>query len=180
MIPMQPIGSAQAPFTVDSQTTQRSRGAVWGTVIGLAVLVVIFAVALLQAANSNSLLGWILAGIALGWLMLAVWALSMVRKAARYGREQVKYAQEQFEAQHSRAPVAGGEAGAGQSLRDQKLAHGMQVILVQSKVVKEQLADTDPDAEAIGRALETIDMTAANGLNSLKQSTRPVDGTVVD
>ncbi len=143
-------------------------------------MVIIFAVALLQAANTNSVLGWILAGIALGWLMLAVWALSMVRKAARYGRDQVKQVQEQFEAQHGRAPVAGGHAGSGQSLRDQKLAHGMQVILVQSKVVKEQLAQTDPDAETVRRALETIDMTAANGLSSLKESSTPVDGTVID
>ncbi|GAA4696291.1 hypothetical protein GCM10025781_12610 [Kocuria gwangalliensis] len=112
--------------------------------------------------------------------MLAVWALSMVRKAARYGRDQVKQVQEQFEAQHGRAPVAGGQAGSGQSLRDQKLAHGMQVILVQSKVVKEQLAETDPDEETVRRALETIDMTAANGLNSLKESSKPVDGTVID
>lgn len=177
---MQPIGPSQAQFTVDPQTAKRTRGAFWGTIIGLAVLVIIFAVALLQAANTNSVLGWILAGIALGWLMLAVWALSMVRKAARYGRDQVKQVQEQFEAQHGRAPVAGGQAGSGQSLRDQKLAHGMQVILVQSKVVKEQLAETDPDEETVRRALETIDMTAANGLNSLKESSKPVDGTVID
>lgn len=180
MVPMQQIGSSQAQFTVDPQSAKRTRGAFWGTIIGLAVLVIIFAVALLQAANTNSVLGWILAGIALGWLMLAVWALSMVRKAARYGRDQVKQAQERFDSQHGRAPVAGGDAGSGQSLRDQKLAHGMQVILVQSKVVKEQLAETDPDAETVRRALETIDMTAANGLNSLKESSKPVDGTVVD
>ncbi|HAG63648.1 MAG TPA: hypothetical protein DCL70_06545 [Kocuria sp.] len=177
---MQSIGSAHTRATDSPDAPRTGRTALWGTVIGLAVLAVIFAVALIQAANSNSLLGWILAGIALGWLMLAVWALSMVRKAAAYGREQVRQAQEQFQAQHGRAPAASASADAGQSLRDEKLAHGMQVILVQSKVVKEQLSGAEPDPEQIQRALETIDMTAANGLRSLRDSGTPVSGTVVD
>lgn len=175
---MQPIGSS-ASSMFDPTAPKRTRGAVWGTVIGLAVLVVIFAVALLQAANTNSVLGWVLAGIALGWLMLAVWAVNMVRKAARYGREQFRQAREQLQGQHGRAPAAAA-AGTEHSLRDQKLAHGMQVILVQSKVIKQQLATAAPDAEQVARALETIDMTAANGLGSLKQSSEPLSGTVVD
>ena len=56
----------------------------------------------------------------------------------------------------------------------------MQVILVQSKVVKEQLSSADPEPEQINRALETIDMTAANGLRSLRDSGTAVSGTVVD
>lgn len=177
---MQPIGSSQVPPALDSPAPRRTRGAVWGTVVGLAVLVVIFAVALLQAANTNSVLGWVLAGIALGWLLLAVWAVDMVRKAARYGREQFRQAQEQLQAQHGRAPATSARTETGRSLRDQKLAHGMQVILVQSKEVKRQLATDAPDAEQVGRALETIDMTAANGLSSLRDSSEPVSGTVVD
>ena len=177
---MQPIGSTPSQPADVTGTPRTGRTALWGTLIGLAVLVVIFAVALIQAANSNSLLGWILAGIALGWLMLAVWALSMVRRAAAFGREQVRQAQEQLQAQHGRAPASTSPAGPGQSLRDEKLAHGMQVILVQSKVVKEQLSSADPEPEQITRALETIDMTAANGLRSLRDSGSPVSGTVVD
>ncbi|ASE12079.1 hypothetical protein [Kocuria rhizophila] len=175
---MQPIGSSSTQPADTAGSPRSGRTALWGTVIGLAVLVVIFAVALIQAANANSLLGWILAGIALGWLMLAVWALTMVRRAAAFGREQVRQAQEQFQAQHGRAPAT--TAGEGRSLRDEKLAHGMQVILVQSTVVKEQLSAPEPDPEQIRRALETIDMTAANGLRSLKDSGTPVSGTVVD
>ena len=176
---MPPIGSAHTRATDSPDAPRTGRTALWGTVIGLAVLAVIFAVALIQAANSNSLLGWILAGIALGWLMLAVWALSMVRKAAVFGREQVRQAQEQFQAQHGRASATSA-AGEGRSLRDEKLAHGMQVILVQSKVVKEQLSSPEADPEQVRRALETIDMTAANGLRSLRDSGTPVSGTVVD
>lgn len=178
---MQPIGPSNAHTAASAQGPRTGRTALWGTVIGLAVLVVIFAVALIQAAHSNSLLGWVLAGIALGWLMLAVWALWMVHKAAVFGREQMRQAQEQLRAQHGRAPAtSAAAAGPGQSLRDEKLAHGMQVILVQSKVVKEQLSSPDPDAEHVQRALETIDMTAANGLRSLKDSGTPVSGTVED
>ena len=56
----------------------------------------------------------------------------------------------------------------------------MQVILVQSKVVKEQLSSPEADPEQVRRALETIDMTAANGLRSLRDSGTPVSGTVED
>ena len=95
---MQPIGSPAVHPADPDRSPRSGRTALWGTLIGLAVLVVIFVVALIEAANANTLLGWILAGIALGWLMLAVWALSMVRKAAVFGREQVRQAQEQFQA----------------------------------------------------------------------------------
>ena len=176
---MQPIGSPAADPADPDRSPRSGRTALWGTLIGLAVLVVIFVVALIEAANANTLLGWILAGNALGWLMLAVWALSMVRKAAVFGREQVRQAQEQFQAQHGRASATSA-AGEGRSLRDEKLAHGMQVILVQSKVVKEQLSSPEADPEQVRRALETIDMTAANGLRSLRDSGTPVSGTVVD
>ena len=156
-----------------------SRTALWGTVIGLAVLVVIFVVALLQAANANSWLGWALAGIALGWLLLATWVVLMVRKAARFGRRQVDEAREQLRTGSGRAPTVTGSAAG--SMRDEKLSHSFQIVLVQSKVIKQELAALPvegPEREALDRALDTIDITAGNGMSMLRQE--PLSGTVVD
>lgn len=157
-----------------------SRTAQWGTVIGLAVLVVIFVVALLQAANANSWLGWTLAGIALGWLLLATWVVLMVRRAARFGRRQVDEAREQLRTGSGRAPAAT-RSGAADSMRDEKLSHSFQIVLVQSRVIKQELAALpvdDPRREALDRALDTIDVTAGNGMSMLRQE--PLTGTVVD
>ena len=157
-----------------------SRTALWGTVIGLAVLVVIFVVALLQAANANSWLGWALAGIALGWLLLASWVVLMVRRAARFGRRQVDEAREQLRTGSGRAPATT-RSGAARSMRDEKLSHSFQIVLVQSKVIKQELAGLSAqgvDREAVDRALETIDITAGNGMSMLRDD--PLSGPVVD
>jgi hypothetical protein len=173
---MRSIGSSATSTPPTSEAGNRST--LWGTVIGLAVLVVIFVVALLQAANANSWLGWALAGVALGWLLLATWVVLMVRRAARFGRRQVEEAQEQLRS--GRAPAAA-QSGAGRSMRDEKLSHSFQIVLVQSKVIKQELdrlPAEDVDREALDRALDTIDITAGNGMNMLRQE--PLSGTVVD
>jgi type VI protein secretion system component VasK len=173
MEPMRPIGSP-TPSAVPEAS---SRTTLWGTVIGLAVLVVIFVVALLQAANANTWLGWVLAGIALGWLLLAGWVVLMVRRAARFGRRQVEEAQAQL---RGRAPAAA-RSGAADSMRDEKLSHSFQIVLVQSKVIKQELAALPTegvDREALDRALETIDITAGNGMSMLRDE--PLSGPVVD
>lgn len=174
MGPMRSIGSSSP--SAPARATG-SRTAVWGTVIGMAVLVVIFVVALLQAANENSLLGWVLAGIALGWLLLAAWVVLMVRRAAAFGRRQVEEAREQL---RGRAPAAA-HAGPAASMRDEKLYHSFQIVLVQSKVLKGHLAGAaleGSDREAVDRALDTIDITAGNGMSMLREE--PLSGTVVD
>ena len=178
MVTMRSIGSSAT--SSPSAPGTGSRTSLWGTVIGLAVLVVIFVVALLQAANANSWLGWALAGIALGWLLLATWVVLMVRKAARFGRRQVEEAQEQLRTGSGRAPAAA-QSGATRSMRDEKLSHSFQIVLVQSKVIKQELAALPvegPEREALDRALDTIDITAGNGMSMLRQE--PLSGTVVD
>ncbi|MFI7483033.1 hypothetical protein ACH9EU_11535 [Kocuria sp. M1R5S2] len=172
---MRPIGSSTP--SASAVPEPGSRTTVWGTVIGLAVLVIIFVVALLQAANANTWLGWVLAGIALGWLLLATWVVLMVRRAARFGRRQVEEAREQL---RGRAP-APARSGAPDSMRDEKLSHSFQIVLVQSKVIRQELAALPTggvDREAVDRALETIDITAGNGMSMLRDE--PLSGPVVD
>lgn len=172
------LGSATS--SVPTARAAGHRTALWGTVIGLSVFVVVFVVALLQAGGSGSWLGWALAGVALGWLLLATWVVLMVRRAARFGRRQVEEAREQLRAGSGRAPAAA-RSGAADSMRDEKLSHSFQIVLVQSRVLKEQLAALPAegvDREAVDRALDTIDVTAGNGMSMLRQE--PLGGTVVD
>ena len=123
----------------------------------MAVLVAIFIAAIWRAADEASLLGWILAAIALGWLGLAAYVLSLVRGS--------------LTPRTTSAP--GQEAGGSDSMRDEKLAHSFQIVLVQKKVVAEELAKgEDADAEMIDRALDTIDFTAKNGMG-LARSAQP-------
>ena len=92
-----------------------------------------------------------------------------VHKAAAFGARQVALAQAQM-AQHSsaNAPSDGGtrlvaqESGSrsAEKARELKLDHSFKIINVQVGVVQEYLGK---DADMVGRALETIDITAANG-----------------
>lgn len=147
---------ASSPDGADPAAARRR--AVWATVLGMAVLVAIFVAAIWQAADEASLLGWILAAIALGWLGLAAYVLVLVRGSFA-----------------PRAASAADEpsAGSADSLREEKLAHSFQIVLVQKKVVAEELAKgAQADREQIDRALDTIDFTAKNGMG-LARSAAP-------
>ena len=80
-----------------------------------------------------------------------------------------------------RAPSSGTSAvPEADAMRDQKLAHSFQIVLVQNKVLKEELAKGDQaDQEVVDRAIDTINFTAKNGMGMV-QSQDTVDGTVVD
>lgn len=162
-------------------TTKSNGRAFWATVIGMAVMVLIFVFAVISAANEQSVLGWILAAIALGWLALAAYALFLVRGTLRFGKNAMKKLQSDLEDAQLRAPASGtAAAGESDTLRDQKLAHSFQIVLVQNKVLKDELAKgTEADQEVVDRAIDTINFTAKNGMGMV-QSQEPVDGTIVD
>ncbi|WP_144793465.1 hypothetical protein [Kocuria palustris] len=180
---MQQIGTeSQAPQKSPSAS---GRAGLWISVIGIAALVVIFVVALLQAADTNSLLGWVLAGIALGWLLLAVFVLWSVRKAARYGARQMEQAQENAQRAFGRAPAAAASSAApDRSITDQKIEHSFQIIMVQTRVIAASLPAADGSSEGdraqVDRALDTIAVTASNGMGIVQDSSAPVDGDIVD
>ncbi|AIY03490.1 hypothetical protein ART_3891 [Arthrobacter sp. PAMC 25486] len=139
------------------------------TGVGTIVLAAVFLVALVFAANNSTVLGWIIAAIALGWLVLSTFVYIGVHKAAAFGARQVALAQAQM-AQHNSAsaPSDGGtrlvsqDSGSrtAEKAREMKLDHSFKIISVQVGVVNEYLGK---DAEMVARALDTIDITATNG-----------------
>ena len=136
--------------------------------LGTIVLAIVFLVALVLAANNNTVLGWIIAVIALGWLVLSTFVYIGVHKAAAFGARQVALAQAQMAQQNVTAPADGGtrlvsqdsDSRSAQKARDLKLDHSFKIINVQVGVVNEYLGK---DSAMVARALETIDITAANG-----------------
>ena len=147
--------------------------------LGLSVLVLSFLVAVIFAANQNDVIGWIVAVVSLGWLVFALFVFLTVRSAGRRAQARFEEAARQF---GGRAPkMAGGQAGEARTVdeaRDLKLDHSFKIIQVQERVVRENLGK---DAEQVARALETIQITAANARDMLRPDAEgPVAGTVVD
>lgn len=139
------------------------------TGMGTIVLALVFLVALVFAANNSTVLGWVIAVIAFGWLVLSTVVYIGVHKAAAFGARQVHLAQAQMAQQNSaNAPSDGGtrlvsqESGSrsAEKARELKLDHSFKIINVQTGVVREYLGK---DADMVARALDTIDITAANG-----------------
>lgn len=139
------------------------------TGIGTIVLAIVFLVAVVVAANNMNVLGWVIAVIAFGWLVLSTAVYMGVHKAAAFGARQVALAQAQMAQQNSaNAPSDAGthlvsqDSGSrsAQKARDLKLDHSFKIINVQVGVINEYLGK---DPEMVARALDTIDITAANG-----------------
>ncbi|MBP2411681.1 hypothetical protein JOF48_000480 [Arthrobacter stackebrandtii] len=137
--------------------------------VGTIVLAAVFLVALVFAANNSTVLGWIIAAIAFGWLVLSTFVYIGVHKAAAFGARQVALAQAQMAQQNSaNAPADGGtrlvsqDSGSrtAEKAREMKLDHSFKIISVQVGVVNEYLGK---DADMVARALDTIDITATNG-----------------
>ena len=80
---------------------------------------------------------------------------------------------------------SGVKAPAADPMRDTKLDHSFKIAQVQVRVVREQLAaGAGMDREMVDRALETIDITASNARDMIKESRAggaegPVSGTVI-
>ncbi len=150
-----------------SSTGQPRRPGRWAAV-GPIVLAVVFLVALVLAADHNDVLGWVIAIIAFGWLVLATLSYVGLYKIARFGADQVRTAQSHL----AQGSARGGNAtttlvsDGGDTMRDLKLEHSFKIIEVQAKVIEDNLASAD--AEQVRRALETITITAHNGRGMLK------------
>jgi hypothetical protein len=79
------------------------------TGLGTVVLAIVFLVAMVFAANNSTFLGWVIAVIAFGWLVLSTLVYIGVHKAAAFGARQVKLVQaEMAQRNSSTAPADGG------------------------------------------------------------------------
>lgn len=161
---------------------------------GLMVLVTAFVVAVIFAANQNDVVGWVVAVIALFWLLLASFVVFSIQKAAKKAGARFSEAQNAFNTAAGRAPSRtatdqGGtrviyERTEADEVRDLKLDHSFKIVQVQVRVVEEERAKgAAANQDTIHRALETIEITATNARDMIKSSGgggEPVTGTVID
>ena len=169
---MQSIRNGQTPSP--SSTPGRGISRKMGN-IGITVMLIVFLVAVVFAANQNDVIGWLVVIVSLGWLCLATFVVFSVRGAAR--KATAKLADATAGLRPAGAPGVS-VVDEGTVIRDRKLDHSFKIIQVQSKVIRENL---DTDREMVDRALETIEITAHNARGMIKKDDGgPVEGTVVD
>lgn len=174
--------------------------------LGFAVMITVLLVALLFAANQNTVIGWLLVAISAGWLLFAIivfWQMRRgLRSAARRMDDAVARSADAMARPAEQAPVAASRreaaapeapASSGDPMRDTKLDHSFKICQVQTRVITEQLNQDGPlDREMVERALETITITASNARDMIKESgpaaggasrrdaEGPVSGEVID
>ena len=141
----------------DAASQASERKAMIGAGAGMLILVVLLGAAI---AAADSVLGWVLAGLILGWLGLACYLVVGVLSAVRANR--------QDRAEFSRIHREESDA----MLAD-KLAHSFQIVLVQSREIANYLTDDSEESRAmIERALDTINTTASNGMGMVNDEMR--------
>lgn len=140
--------------TADSDNAS-VRKAIIGSCIGVGLLVLLLVLAIF---NANSVLGWILAGLILGWLALAVYLVRIVLVSIKQDRAELS----RIHREESDAMLA------------DKLAHSFQIVLVQSReIAANYLTDDSEESRAmIERALDTINTTASNGMGMVNDEMR--------
>lgn len=160
----------------------------------MSVFIIVFLVAVVFAANENDVVGWIVALIAFFWLALASFVVFSIQRAAKKAGAKITEAQNAFNSAAGFAPSGAGTSHGGTRLvaerseadevRDMKLDHSFKIVQVQVRVVeKEREKGAAADQDTIRRALETIEITAANARDMIKSSggtDEPVSGTVID
>jgi len=157
----------------------------------MSVLVLAFLVAVIFAANQNSVVGWFVAVISLGWLLLAAFVVFSIQRATKRAAAKLNEASNAFNAAAGRAPSSSSEGtrlvaqdGESTRMRDMKLDHSFKIVQVQARVIEEELAKGSAgDQDMVARALETITITATNARDMIKSggaTEAPVTGTVID
>lgn len=137
---------------------------------GMAVMLVVFLVAVVFAANQNDVIGWLVVIISLGWLLIFSYVVFSLRSAAKKAASRL-----QTRGGFGTPPVS---PAAADRARDLKLDHSFKIVQVQVGVVREYLGS---DEGMVERALETIEITSHNARSMMKGSSEgPVEGTVVD
>lgn len=144
---------------------------------GMSLMLLVFLVAVVFAANENDFIGWAVVIISLGWLCLFSFVVFSVRGAARKAGAKIAQAQDSL---NMAAGITPGVQVVDEAttIRDQKLDHSFKIVQVQARVIRENLGR---DEEQVNRALETIEITSHNARSMIKKDDGgPVEGTLVD
>lgn len=158
---MQSLGSSGKP-------SERGLSLRIGT-IGMSIMLVVFLVAVVFAANQNDVVGWLVVIVSLGWLLIFGFVVFTLRSAARKAGQRL--------AGFGVPSGDGADARRTDPVRDEKLDHSFKIVQVQTRVIREHLGK---DSGMVDRALETIEITAHNARNMMKEDDDgPVEGTVV-
>ena len=141
------------------ESSTRRRGLRLTNVV-LLVVVIAFIVAVIFAANQNDIIGWMVVVIAGGWLILSTASLIMVSRGARAVQRTAQNIGSNIAASSARGQVV----DTTDPMRDTKVDHSLKIVEVQKRVISEELAkgQDQADFEMIERALDTIEMTASN------------------
>lgn len=143
--------------------------------IGMAIMLVVFLVAVVFAANENDVVGWLVVIISLGWLLIFSFVVFTVRGAARKANARI----EEFNRVAGGGTTGSAPAGQSSAMRDEKLDHSFKIVQVQARVIRDHLGK---DQGMVDRAIETIEITSHNARSMMKQNDDdgPVQGTVVN
>lgn len=174
---MESLGSNPAP-------AQGKKITINASTLSLAVMVTVFLVAVVFAANQNDVVGWFVVVISLGWLLLSAFLVFGLKRGADKMTDQLKAATAAAAASRGQAsePVAVVVDEATRN-RDMKLDHSFKIIQVQVGVVNEYSAKDGEEAKGmVDRALETIEITASNARDMMKpqKPNEPMTGEVID
>lgn len=164
-VSMQPLGNTAKPERKGLSLRMGS--------IGMAIMLVVFLVAVVFAANQNDVVGWLVVIVSLGWLLIFSFVVFSLRSAARKAGARIN---------EFNRTAGGGAYSADTSARDLKLDHSFKIVEVQVRVVRENLGEgATMNADMVHRALETIEITSHNARSMMKRNDDgPVEGTVVD
>ncbi len=157
-----------------SQQQQSRRTTLTVSRLSLTVMIIVLLVAIVFAANQNDVIGWLVVIISGAWLILAIIAMFWVRKGARAISRQATTLNANLAAQANPGSASGGgttvvDESTTDPMRDTKLDHSFKIVEVQKRVISQELAKGQhADMEMIDRALDTIEMTAANARDMIR------------
>lgn len=147
-------------------------------------MMVIFVVALIFAANQNDIIGWLIVIIAGGWLILAAIIAFSVNRGAKAVSNKFKSVQaDMVTARQTSGPAPVEVVSESDHVRDMKLDHSFKIVQVQVGVVEAELAKgAGADQDMVSRALDTIQITASNARDMIKDSDdgNAVSGEIID
>lgn len=166
-----PAGAQGKKITINAST------------LSLAVMVTVFLVAVVFAANQNDVVGWFVVVISLGWLLLSAFLVFGLKRGAAKMTDQLKAATAAAASRGQNSEPVAVVVDEATRNRDMKLDHSFKIIQVQVGVVNEYRAKDGEDATGmVDRALETIEITASNARDMMKpqKSNEPMTGEVID